>query len=162
MIQDSIKRLCDNQKPIRDPGRETMKATINWRGNALMQGESGSGHNVMVDGPESIGGLNQGMRPMELMLMSVGACSTVDVISILKKARQDVTDCIVEVEGKRVDAVPAVFERIHLNFKVSGNDLDENKVLRAVELSAEKYCSASIMLMNAGVEMSHSYEILAV
>ncbi|MDG2089685.1 MAG: OsmC family protein [Gammaproteobacteria bacterium] len=139
-----------------------MKATINWLGNARMQGESGSGHSVVVDGPESIGGQNQGMRPMELMLMSVGACSTVDVISILKKARQDVTDCSVEVDGDRVDAVPAVFERIHLNFKISGNGLDENKVKRAVELSAEKYCSASIMLMNAGVEMSHSYEVLDV
>lgn len=136
-----------------------MKAIINWQGKALMQGESGSGHSVMIDGPESIGGENQGMRPMELMLMSVGACSTVDVISILKKARQEVTDCSVEADGQRADAVPAVFESIHLNFKVSGNNLDENKVKRAVELSAEKYCSASIMLMNAGVEMSHSYEI---
>lgn len=137
-----------------------MKATINWLEKAQMQGESGSGHSVTVDGPESIGGQNKGMRPMELMLMSVGACSTVDVISILQKARQNVTDCKVEVDGDRVDAVPAVFERIHLNFKVSGNDLDENKVKRAVALSAEKYCSASIMLMNAGVEMSHSVEIL--
>jgi putative redox protein len=138
-----------------------MKATINWLGNALMQGESGSSHTVMVDGPESMGGLNQGMRPMELMLLSVGTCSTVDVISILKKARQDVTDCCVEVDGERADAVPAVFEKIHLNFKVSGNDLDENKVKRAVELSAEKYCSASIMLKKAGVEISHSVEIIA-
>lgn len=139
-----------------------MKVTIGWLGNALMQGESGSGHSVMVDGPESIGGHNQGMRPMELMLMSVGACSSVDVIIILKKARQDVTDCSVEVDGERADAVPAVFEKIHLNFKVSGNDLDANKVKRAVELSAEKYCSASIMLKNAGVELSHSVEISAV
>ena len=139
-----------------------MKATINWLENALMQGESGSSHTVMIDGPESIGGLNQGMRPMELMLMSVGACSTVDVISILKKARQDVNDCFVEVDGVRADAVPAVFEKIHLHFKVSGKDLDENKVKRAVELSAEKYCSASIMLKKAGVEISHSIEIIAV
>ena len=139
-----------------------MKATINWLGNAKMQGESGSGHNLVIDGPESIGGLNQGMRPMELMLMSVGACSTVDVISILKKARQDVLNCIVEVEGVRVDAVPAVFEKIHLTFKVSGNNLNENKVKRAVELSAEKYCSASIMLKNAGVEIIHSVEIIAI
>jgi putative redox protein len=138
-----------------------MKATINWLGNALMQGESGTGHKVMVDGPESIGGLNQGMRPMELMLMSVGTCSTVDVINILKKARQDVTDCRVELDGERADAIPAVFEKIHLHFKVSGKGLDENKVKRAVELSAEKYCSASIMLQKAGVEISHSVEIIA-
>lgn len=137
-----------------------MKATINWLGNAKMQGESTSGNSIIVDGPESVGGLNEGMRPMELMLISVGACSTVDVISILKKSRQEITDCIVEIDGERADAVPAVFEKIHLNFKVSGNELDENKVKRAVKLSAEKYCSASIMLMNAGVEMRHSYEIL--
>lgn len=125
-----------------------------------MDGESGSGHHINIDGPESIGGRNQGMRPMEMMLMSVGACSTVDVISILKKARQDVTDCVVELEGERADAIPAVFEKIHLHFKVSGNNLDESKVKRAVELSAEKYCSASIMLKNAGVILSHSFELL--
>ncbi len=137
-----------------------MKATINWLGNAKMQGESASGNSIIVDGPQSAGGLNKGMRPMELMLISVGACSTIDVISILKKSRQEITDCIVEIDGERADAVPAVFEKIHLNFKVIGNELDENKVKRAVKLSAEKYCSASIMLMNAGVEMRHSYEIL--
>tara|TARA_R110000824_G_scaffold336_11_gene2449 strand:+ start:107607 stop:108026 length:420 start_codon:yes stop_codon:yes gene_type:complete len=137
-----------------------MKAKISWLEDARMEGESGSGHRVIIDGPESIGGRNQGMRPLELMLMSVGACSTVDVISILKKARQDVTDCTVEVEGQRVDAVPALFEKIHLSFKVSGNNLDENKVIRAVELSAEKYCSASIMLSNAGVVLTHSVELI--
>ncbi len=127
-----------------------------------MQAESGSGHSITVDGPESIGGENQGMRPMELMLMSVGACSTVDVIGILQKARQDVTDCDVEINGERADAVPAVFEKIHLHFKVRGNKLDENKVRRAVELSADKYCSASIMLRNAGVNITHSFEISAI
>lgn len=140
---------------------DKMKAKISWLEDARMEGESGSGHNLMIDGPESIGGRNQGMRPMELMLMSVGACSTVDVIGILKKARQDVLDCTVEVEGERADAVPAVFEKIHLSFKVSGKNLDEKKVTRAVELSAEKYCSASIMLRNAGVILTHSVEIIA-
>jgi putative redox protein len=137
-----------------------MKAKIKWLEEARMEGESGSGHSVIIDGPESIGGQNQGMRPMEMMLMSVGACSTVDVISILKKARQDVVDCVVELDAERADAVPAVFEKIHLHFKVSGNNLDENKVKRAVELSAEKYCSASIMLKNAGVILSHSFELV--
>lgn len=137
-----------------------MKAKVKWLEAARMDGESGSGHHVTIDGPESIGGRNQGMRPMEMMLMSVGACSTVDVISILKKARQDVTDCVVELEGERADAVPAVFEKIHLHFKVSGNNLDASKVKRAVELSAEKYCSASIMLKNAGVILSHSFELV--
>ncbi len=125
-----------------------------------MEGSSGSGHTVTIDGPESIGGKNQGMRPMELMLMSVGACSSVDVISILKKSRQEVEDCIVEVEGERADAVPAVFEKIHLHFRVSGIALDEGKVVRAVELSANRYCSASIMMKAAGVEMSHSVEVI--
>ncbi len=138
-----------------------MKATISWLGNALMQADSGTEHTVMVDGPESIGGMNKGMRPMELMLMSVGTCSTVDVINILKKSRQDVSYCHVEVDGERADAIPAVFEKIHLHFKVRGKDLDENKVKRAVELSAEKYCSASIMLQKAGVEISHTVEIIA-
>lgn len=138
-----------------------MKAKISWLDGARMSGESGSGHQITIDGPESIGGRNQGMRPMELMLMSVGACSTVDVISILQKARQDVTDCVVEVAGERVDAVPAVFEKIHLHFLVSGNNLDAKKVIRAVELSAEKYCSASIMLSKAGVLLTHSVEIIA-
>ncbi|MAM71627.1 MAG: osmotically inducible protein C [Gammaproteobacteria bacterium] len=137
-----------------------MKATINWLEAARMEGESGSGHKLLIDGPESIGGLNQGMRPMELMLMSVGACSLVDVISILKKSRQQVENCIVEVDGERADAVPAVFVSIHLHFRVSGADLDEKKVQRAVELSAEKYCSASIMLKNAGVRMTHSVEMI--
>lgn len=139
-----------------------MKAKISWLQAAQMQGESGTGHRVSIDGPESIGGRNQGMRPMELMLMSVGACSMVDVISILEKARQQPSDCSVEVDGQRADAVPAVFEKIHLHFKLSGADLDEKKVKRAVELSAEKYCSASIMLKNAGVDMTHSVEIIAV
>jgi putative redox protein len=137
-----------------------MKASVKWLEAAKMEGRSGSGHSIMIDGPESIGGQNLGMRPMELMLMSVGACSSVDVISILKKARQEVEDCVVEVDGERADAVPAVFERIYLHFKVSGKSLDEQKVNRAIELSADKYCSASIMLKNAGVQMIHSLELI--
>ncbi len=139
-----------------------MKAKITWLEASRMEAESGSGHSLMLDGPEAMGGKNQGMRPMELMLMSVGACSTVDVISILQKARQAVTDCEVELDGQRVDAVPAVFEKIHCHFKVSGSDLDENKVKRAIELSTEKYCSASIMLQKAGVEITHTYELISV
>ena len=137
-----------------------MKATVKWIEAAKMEGSSGSGHLVTIDGPESIGGKNQGMRPMELMLMSVGACSSVDVITILKKGREKVEDCIVEVEGERANTIPSVFERIHLNFKVSGKGLDKQKVMRAVELSANRYCSASIMLKGAGVEMSHSVEVI--
>jgi putative redox protein len=137
-----------------------MKATIKWMEEARYVGESGSGHCVVIDGPPEIGGRNVGIRPMELLLMGVGACSSVDVVSILKKARQQVTDCVATLEATRVDAVPAVFETIHMHFVVTGKDLDDGKVKRAVELSAEKYCSASIMLQKGGVAITHGYEIV--
>lgn len=136
-----------------------MNGTITWLEEAMFECESGSGHKVVTDGPEHAGGKNRGIRPMELLLLGVGACSSFDVVSILKKSRQDVTDCVTEVDAERADAVPAVFEKIHLNFRVSGNNLDPAKVKRAVELSAEKYCSASIMLTRAGVEISHDFVI---
>jgi len=137
-----------------------MKATVKWVDGAMFVGESGSGHAVVMDGPEDIGGRNMGFRPMEMMLLSVGACSSVDVVNILKRGRQQITRCEARVDGTRVDAVPAVFEKIHVHYVVSGKDLDVAKVKRAVELSAEKYCSASIMLMKAGVQMSHDFEIV--
>jgi putative redox protein len=114
-----------------------------------------------MDGPAEYGGKNQGPRPMEMLLLGVGGCSAFDVVHILKKARQDVTDCEAVLKAKRVDAVPAVFESIHLHFIVKGNNLKDAQVKRAVELSAEKYCSASIMLGKAGVEITHSYEIVS-
>lgn len=134
-----------------------MKATITWLEAAMFEGESGSGHKVIMDGPETAGGRNRGVRPMEMLLLGVGACSAFDVVSILRKQRQDVTDCVAEVDAVRADAVPAVFEKIHLLFRVRGHGLDPAKVKRAVELSAEKYCSASIMLDRAGVEMTHDF-----
>jgi putative redox protein len=137
-----------------------MKATVKWIDGAMFVGESGSGHAVIMDGPEEIGGRNMGFRPMEMLLLGVGACSSVDVMNILKKGRQEVTHCEANVEATRVDAVPAVFEKIHLHFIVSGKDLDAGKVKRAVELSAEKYCSASIMLQKGGVQMTHDFEIV--
>ncbi|SNC63578.1 putative redox protein [Marinobacter sp. es.048] len=136
-----------------------MKATIDWTGNASFKATSGSGHSVQLDGPTDHGGENLGPRPMEMLLMGLGGCSAFDVMSILKKSRQDVTACHAELEAERADAVPAVFTSINLHFVVSGNGLKENLVKRAVSLSAEKYCSASIMLEKAGVEISHSYEI---
>lgn len=138
-----------------------MKATVKWVDGAMFIGESGSGHAVVMDGPEEIGGRNMGIRPMEMLLLGVGACSSVDVVSILKKSRQQVSDCEAQVVAQRADAVPAVFEKIHMHFIVKGRDLDEGKVKRAVELSAEKYCSASIMLQKGGVEMTHDFEIVA-
>lgn len=136
-----------------------MKATIDWTGNASFKANSGSGHSVQMDGPPDHGGENLGPRPMEMLLMGLGGCSSFDVMSILQKSRQDVTDCRAELEAERADAVPSVFTRIHLHFVVTGRGLKENLVKRAVSLSAEKYCSASIMLEQAGVEISHSYEI---
>lgn len=136
-----------------------MKATVRWLDNASFLGESGSGHAVVMDGPESSGGRNIGIRPMEMMLLGVGGCSSFDVVSILKKSRQAVTDCVAEVTAERADAVPAVFEKIHIRFRVSGHGLNEKQVARAVSLSAEKYCSATIMLDQGGVEVTHDYVI---
>ncbi len=136
-----------------------MQCTVTWRGEARFDAESGTGHTITMDGPEDHGGKNQGPRPMEMLLLGVGGCSAFDVVHILKKSRQDVTDCQAQIEATRVDEVPAVFDKIHIHFIVQGNKLKENQVKRAVELSAEKYCSASIMLGKAGVEITHSHEI---
>ena len=127
-----------------------MEARIKWVENAAFVGESGSGHAIVIDGPADIGGRNLGVRPMELMLLSVGACSAVDVVHILKKGRHAVADVQVAVKGERADADPKVFTQIHLHFVVAGKGLTEKVVERAVQLSAEKYCSASIMLGRAG------------
>lgn len=136
-----------------------MKATINWQGEVKFVATSGSGHDVVIDGPPDHGGQNAGARPMELVLMGLGGCASFDVMSILKKTRQDVTDCRAELNAERADAVPAVFTRIHLHFVVTGRNLKESHVQRAVALSAEKYCSASIMLEKGGVEITHDYEM---
>lgn len=136
-----------------------MQARVKWVENAAFVGETGSQHAVVIDGPAEIGGRNLGARPMELMLLSVGSCSAVDVLHILRKSRQPVSECFVEVEGQRAETEPKVFTDIHLKFVVTGNGLSEPQVRRAVELSAEKYCSASIMLKRGGVNVTHSYEI---
>lgn len=137
-----------------------MEARVKWVDNAAFVAESGSGHAVVVDGPEHIGGRNIGPRPMELMLMSVGTCSSVDVVYILKRARQPVTGCEVTVKAERAETEPAVFTKIHLHFTVTGVDLSATQVARAVSLSAEKYCSASIMLGRGGCAMTHSHEVV--
>lgn len=138
-----------------------MKTTVRWIDGVMFLAETGSGHGIVMDGAPEGGGRNMGARPMEMMLVSVGGCSSYDVVSILRKARQQVTSCEAEVTGKRVDAVPAIFESIHLHFKVRGKDLSEKQVERAIELSAEKYCSASIMLKKAGVIVTHDFEVIA-
>jgi putative redox protein len=136
-----------------------MQVRIQWLENAAFAAETGSGHAVLIDGPPDIGGENRGPRPMELMLLSVGSCSAVDVLHILKKARQPVTGVEVEVQGQRAEADPKVFTGIHLRFLVSGTGLAVRQVERAAALSAEKYCSASIMLARGGVRVTHEVVI---
>lgn len=137
-----------------------MKARIQWVEQAQFIAEAGSGHAVVVDGPAEGGGRNLGVRPMELVLMGVGACTAYDVVHILKKSRQPVERCVAELSAERADSEPKVFTKIHVHFVVTGRGLAAAAVKRAVELSAEKYCSASIMLGRAGVEITHDFEII--
>ena len=136
-----------------------MKARLKWIENAAFLGVSDSGHGITIDGSESIGGQNLGLRPMELMLLGAGGCSAMDVISILKKSRQAVTDCTVELSASRADSIPGVFTAIHLKFVVAGVGLSESRVARAIDLSAHKYCSATAMLRDT-VAITHEFEIV--
>jgi len=139
-----------------------MQATVKWVDGVMFVGETGSGHAVVMDGPVDHGGRNIGMRPMEMLLLGVGGCSSFDVVQILQKGRNNLVNCVAEISAERVDAVPSVFSKIHLHFIVSGHDLKAAAVERAVKLSAEKYCSASIMLAKAGVEITHDFEVIEV
>ena len=123
-----------------------MKTIVRWIDGMMMVGESASGHALIMDGPEDLGGKNLGVRPMEMLLLGMGGCTTVDVISTLKKMREAVSDCRVEISAERADEHPKVFTKIHLHFVVKGDNLNKKKVAKAVSLSADKYCSASIML----------------
>ena len=135
-----------------------MKARIKWVQDATFLGESGSGHAVVMDGPPEHGGRNLGVRPMEMLLLGMGGCSAFDVVHILKRSRQPVSDCVAELVAERAADDPKVFTAIHLNFIVTGEQLSEKRVARAVQLSAEKYCSASIMLGKTA-KITHAYEI---
>jgi len=137
-----------------------MKSRIKWQGGVSFSGESESGHSVLMDGAPEAGGKNLGPRPMEMILMGVGGCTTFDVVMILKKGRQDISDCVVEIEATRATLDPKVFTHIHLHFILTGKNLNRAQVERAINLSAEKYCSASIMLKNT-VEITHDFEIVA-
>lgn len=135
-----------------------MKARIKWVQDATFIGESGSGHAVVMDGPLDHGGRNLGVRPMEMLLLGLGGCTAFDVVHILKKSRQLVTDCVAEIEAQRTSEDPKVFSTIHVHFTVTGKGLDDKRVARAVQLSAQKYCSASIMLGKTAT-ITHDYEI---
>ena len=136
-----------------------MKARIKWVDGMSFLGESGSGHAVLMDGAPEAGGRNLGPRPMEMVLMGTGGCSAFDVVLILKKSRQEINDCVVEIESERAEEDPKVFTRIHFHFIVTGKNLNPAQVERAIKLSAEKYCSASIMLAKTA-QMTHDFEIV--
>ena len=138
-----------------------METQIKWVGNAAFIGRASSGHTVIMDGPAEGGGRNLGPRPMEMLILGMGACSTYDVVSILKKSRQDITDCEIKITSKRAESDPKVFTDIQLHFVVSGHNLKQKQVERAIKLSAEKYCSASIML-GATANITHDFEIINV
>ena len=137
-----------------------METQLQWRGNVHFSALADSNLEIQIDGPPDIGGRDQGVRPMELMLMGIGGCSAVDVVHILARSRQPIADCSVKLSAKRAKSDPKVFESIHLHFAVTGKGINAQKVARAIELSAEKYCSASILMKRAGVEVTHDFEIL--
>lgn len=137
-----------------------MKAKITLREGVSFLGETDSGHAVLMDGAPEAGGKNLGPRPMEMILLGLGGCTAFDVVLILRKSRQMITDCQVAIEAQRATTDPKVFTHIHLHFIITGKNLDPKQIERAIDLSAEKYCSASIMLRNT-VKITHDYEIVA-
>ncbi len=137
-----------------------MDAEIRWEEAVRFTATTGSGHALTLDGPPASGGQNAGPRPMEMVLLGLGGCASYDVVTILEKSRQDVTGCTARLSAERATEAPKVFTRIALHFVVTGRGLSPAKVARAVDLSAEKYCSASIMLQRGGVEIVHSHEIV--
>jgi putative redox protein len=136
-----------------------MKARIKWVQDVMFVGESGSGHSVVMDGAPDAGGRNLGVRPMEMLLLGLGGCSAFDVVMILKRGREPVTDCVVELDGERATTDPKVFTKITMNYIVSGNGLDPKKVERAVQLSAEKYCSATAIMAKTA-QIDHTITIV--
>lgn len=135
------------------------KTRVKWLDHMSFVGESASGHAVVMDGPPESGGRNLGIRPMEMLLLGAGGCASFDVVSILRKGRQAITGCEVEIDAERATDDPKVFTRIHMHFRVTGRGLSEKQVERAITLSAEKYCSAAAMLGKTA-EMTHDFEII--
>jgi len=138
-----------------------MEVKITYTGGASFKAETGSGHEIIMDGAAEYGGENKGARPMELLLVGLGGCTSFDVMLILNKSRMDVRDCVAEIRAERAENPPKVFTKIHIKFIVTGKDIDPTKVERAIKLSEEKYCSASIMLAKTA-EITHELEIVEV
>jgi putative redox protein len=135
-----------------------MKAIIKWVDGVQFLGESGSGHPVVMDGPLEDGGRNQGIRPMEMLLLGMGGCTAFDVVTILKKARLSITGCSLEINAERAATPPKIFTHIHIHYILTGKVLSQDQVKRAIELSAEKYCSASVMLGKTA-QVTHDFEL---
>ena len=136
-----------------------MNLSVNWVDGMLMVGKSHSGHSITMDGPIEIGGENLGVRPMEMLLLGVAGCTMIDVVTTLQKMRQDLSHCETKISAERANEHPKVFTDIHIQFIVKGKDLDSKKVDKAITLSAEKYCSASIMLGKTA-KITHDFEVL--
>jgi putative redox protein len=136
-----------------------MNLSVNWVDGMLMVGKSHSGHSITMDGPIEIGGENLGVRPMEMLLLGVAGCTMIDVVTMLQKMRQDLSHCETRISAERANEHPKVFTDIHIKFIVKGKDLDSKKVDKAITLSAEKYCSASIMLGKTA-KITHDFEVL--
>lgn len=136
-----------------------MNAALVWQGGVRFAGHTGSGHEVAIDGAPEHGGTNSGAGPMELLLLGVGGCASFDVVDILRKGRQQVVGCVAQIEAHRAETEPKVFTRVHFRFRISGRQLSRHKVERAIRLTTEKYCPASILLERAGVAISHDFEL---
>lgn len=136
-----------------------MKAEVKWLGGRAFEGTPDSGHGVIMDSSPAFGGEDRGARPMELLLLGMGGCTSIDVMNIMEKSRQDVSGCVAEISAERADEDPKVFVRIHVHFKITGRNVEAKRVERAIALSAEKYCSASIMLGKTA-EITHDFEII--
>lgn len=137
-----------------------MKTRIKYIENVCLMAESESGNSLIIDGSPEIGGRNLGVRPMEMILMGLGGCTTMDILTILRKKRLNIKDCVIEIDSQRRDTIPKTFSKIHLHFIITGDELNEKHVQQAVQLSVEKYCSVYAMLKNS-VEISYDYEINA-
>ncbi len=147
--------MTDNNNSTQ--AKPAMQATVAWQDNVSFIGTAPSGHEVMIDADKQ-----KGASPMELILLGLGGCASYDVVTILQKARQAVEDVRCELSARRADSVPAVYTDIHLHFVVTGSDVKEKQVEKAIELSAEKYCSASRMLAQGGVTITHDFEIISI